>query len=214
MNNDTPSQRGNLAYRYTNECIEAIMAGMRPFPEDRILAVGGSGDQAFALIEYAKEVVVAEMEPAQMAYIARRKELLESGDYEGFMHLGNPLEEMRPENVDYFLAEGRLDRIRAKLPALVLGEPKPLEEHASEQKFTKIYASNATDGCYRTIPAQELLNALIGGLEPGGLLYLSTPSILKAMGVNSQGIVMMGDLTMRARQVTPGNFQPSVYVKV
>ena len=40
----------------TNEDLPSIVRGMDVNPSDYILAVGGSGDQAFALLEYAKKV--------------------------------------------------------------------------------------------------------------------------------------------------------------
>ncbi|MCX6774504.1 MAG: hypothetical protein NTY99_00220 [DPANN group archaeon] len=45
-------------YFQTNEDLASIVRGMNVKPTDYILAVGGSGDQAFALLEYAKRVKI------------------------------------------------------------------------------------------------------------------------------------------------------------
>jgi len=43
-------------YRTTNESLDAIVLALQPNKNDKILAVGGSGDQAFSLLEKAGEV--------------------------------------------------------------------------------------------------------------------------------------------------------------
>ena len=49
-----------LLYSSTNESLEGVVAGLDVKPKDRIIAVGGCGDQAFALLENVGKVIVVD----------------------------------------------------------------------------------------------------------------------------------------------------------
>ena len=73
-----------LEYISTNENLDAIVLGMDVNSNDRILAMGGSGDQAFALLEKAGSVTVVDRNSAQIWYIKQRAELIRQKAYEFF----------------------------------------------------------------------------------------------------------------------------------
>ena len=52
----------DVEYLVTNETLDAIMTGLEVNPEDDILSLCASGDQAFAFLEVAKHVRVIDME--------------------------------------------------------------------------------------------------------------------------------------------------------
>ena len=145
---------GELDYTITNERIEAVEAGfgmgLSTHPT-RILAVGGSGDIPFALLQYA-EVDVVDINPAQVAFILQRAEQLKSGDYSGFLNPDvrgkNDGDEQvyaysKSKRDKYFLTVRRLDRIRASLDRLKVRPAADIREVLKEdRKYSGIYLSN------------------------------------------------------------------------
>ena len=63
-------------YARTNEDLTAIVKGLDVNPADYILAVGGSGDQAFALLENAKRVLAVDAEDQQVCHMRQLMEHL------------------------------------------------------------------------------------------------------------------------------------------
>jgi len=120
-----------LDYTHTNESLDAIIAGLDIKQGDLILAVGGSGDQAFAMLEYAKSLlIVVDKNKHQIDYIAKRIELMKKGFYNKSLKIGElgiqdgicrgtRNYELMKFNIEkrnkYFLQKGRLDRIRENL---------------------------------------------------------------------------------------------------
>jgi len=105
------------AHLATNESLNAIVAGMVPEEGDRIAAVGGSGDQAFALLEYADLVRIGDRSEKQIDFIKARVEALRRGDvstFLGFKHLlyNSDCEGYIKSRNRYFVQSGRLERIR------------------------------------------------------------------------------------------------------
>lgn len=74
-------------YGHTNESLWAVVAGLNVSRKDRILAICGSGDQAFALSEFADEVVAVDRSEEQIAYAQRRLEALRDGRLGDFFPL-------------------------------------------------------------------------------------------------------------------------------
>ncbi|MDD5192687.1 MAG: DUF3419 family protein [Candidatus Nanoarchaeia archaeon] len=74
-------------YGHTNESLWAIVAGMDVAKKDRVLSICSSGDQAFALGEYANEVVAVDINTAQINYAKRRLEALKNENYNDFFPL-------------------------------------------------------------------------------------------------------------------------------
>ncbi len=77
----------DLNYSHTNESLRAITEELDINPTDVFLAIGASGDQAFALLDGSKSVRVAEFRSCQIDYIRKREGLLRNGDYEGFLRI-------------------------------------------------------------------------------------------------------------------------------
>lgn len=74
-------------YGHTNESLWAIVAGMNVSKEDRILSICSSGDQAFALAEFAGEVLAFDRNNVQVEYARRRLEALRVENYSDFFPL-------------------------------------------------------------------------------------------------------------------------------
>ena len=74
-------------YACTNESLEGIIQGLDANSRDEILAIGGSGDQAFALLDRARKVKVIDISSIQLDYIKRRHEALARGDFEEFLEI-------------------------------------------------------------------------------------------------------------------------------
>lgn len=74
-------------YGHTNESLWAVISGMNVSKDDRVLTICGSGDQAFALVEYAREVLAVDIEAKQIDYAKKRLEALKKGNYEDFFPL-------------------------------------------------------------------------------------------------------------------------------
>jgi hypothetical protein len=73
-----------LLYSFTNEDLDSVVAGLDPQPEDAILAVCGSGDQSFALLERALTVVSLDINPHQILYAQNQLEKIVCGDFDDF----------------------------------------------------------------------------------------------------------------------------------
>ena len=132
-----------LSYECTNESIYGIVAGLDLKEGDRILAICGSGDQAFAMLEYADFVQAVDINPRQVAYAQYRAKQINDGDFEGFHKVGYMWDGTRFafERRDYFTEE-RLKRIRNRLDSLVIKETNIFDIRPREGEFNKIYFSN------------------------------------------------------------------------
>ena len=92
----------DLQFACSNENPAAIIAGLDVHSEDHVLTVGGSGDQAFALLERAGAVIVTDNNPAQIAFIRQRaSSLLENNNALFFANLRDFL---APKKLKSFLA--------------------------------------------------------------------------------------------------------------
>jgi len=165
-----------LKYTFTNESLRAIKAGLEINSEDHVLAVGGSADQAFALLECAGKVTVIDIDPAQVEYIKQRALWLAQGDYTNFLGYGGSLAvcdrqsiDKLPERNEFFLSPSRLPRIRSKLSKLeILSEGDIFDPEIIEGK-NKIYLSNARTSSDKS--GKILLTPLGRMLPIGGLIY-------------------------------------------
>ncbi|MFH1333256.1 MAG: hypothetical protein ABIH53_03405 [archaeon] len=165
-----------LVYSSTNESLDAVITGLEPDKTDRILAVGGSGDQTFAMIEYGAKVVCVDNDTTQISYIQERKKLLSQGEYEQFYPLDYPSRNAET----YFNKPGRKERIRENLNNLEIRPPEDFVEVARKEKgFTKLYLSNIL-GFHRTTSEYKedhifmaALEAMAKKLETGNTIYIS-----------------------------------------
>ena len=140
----------------TNEDLIAIVKGLDVKPEDFILAIGGSGDQALALSEYARKVIAVDIDKSQVKHMSRLVKLLERGDYNRFLNERSVSANMLriPNEVSKLLGVGmgdgrfyfnptNLKRIRKRLEVLEIREESILDTIKKEYGFNKIYLSNA-----------------------------------------------------------------------
>ena len=185
-----------LEYTTANESIESIIAGMDIKKEDRILAVCGSGDQAFALLEYAREVVAVDYNPVQIAYAQERKQKLQQWDVEEFMGISFKW------RTRYFKKKGRLERIRKKLDALSFLEGEIFSMAQNEgRKFNKLYLSNAIS--YQSISYKEqekLIADTFASLNSGTLVYM-LPFGFTFYYLEPHGLELVENLTASAQKL-------------
>ncbi len=191
-----------MIYQCTNESLKAIVAGLDVLPDDNLLVVGGSGDQAFALLEFAEKgkVTAVDNAPQQIDFIRQKAEALRIGDYESFFRVDN--KEMcnligphNEENVSiydriekdgrlreekkrqYFEENGnRLERIRRNLDNLIVLPPANIVGIARrKQGHSKVYLSNALG--YRSAIKEDLLRIVLDeisqNLPKNGLIYVT-----------------------------------------
>lgn len=176
-----------LLYSSTNENLEGLVVGLDVKPEDRIIAVGGCGDQAFALLENAGSVIVVDSNPAQIELIRKRTKLLQDGDYQRFLKVeevgsadGCFSGEQMPEIVQanekrrgiYFSNEGRLERARKNLANLEIRGPIDVIEASKSTEHNKIYLSNII-GFGEMFCDISVLRDIAESLPPNGLVYVS-----------------------------------------
>ena len=77
-------------YSRTNESIAAVVLGLDLQPDDEVYAVGGSGDQAFVMLEYVRRVTVIDNNPKQVEFMRKRLGFLSSGLIDGFLRVDEP----------------------------------------------------------------------------------------------------------------------------
>ncbi|MFA5887971.1 MAG: hypothetical protein WC852_04650 [Candidatus Nanoarchaeia archaeon] len=164
-----------LGYTCTNESLDAIIYGMQLSRGDSILAVLGSGDQAFAMIEYANSVLAVDNNPAQVKFALERKALLEAGNFYGFLeHLAGTgtkdyLMEIHKLDRDAYFTPERMESIRRNLDKLEIWEGDIFRQ---EGKFSRIYLSNVLRYTKKG-KAKRGIRKLAGTLEKKGVLYIA-----------------------------------------
>ncbi|MDO8628527.1 MAG: DUF3419 family protein [Nanoarchaeota archaeon] len=181
-------------YTATNENLQGIVAGLDVQSDDKVLAVAGSGDQAFALLEFVARVEVVDTNPAQLSLVARRLKYLAKGDWDNFLPSGkgfldgssvlhaSKLSSVRLKLRDkYFSVPGRLDCIRERADNLVIRGCVDIFSFAgSFSCFSKVYCSNArvkgVPGCgihLFCFSRHKVLGAIASRMPVDGLLYVT-----------------------------------------
>ncbi|HII16015.1 MAG TPA: hypothetical protein HA362_06915 [Nanoarchaeota archaeon] len=167
-----------LCYRCTNESPGAIAMGLCVKKGDRILSVLGSGDQAFALLEYADYVKAVEVGMLQAQYALERKEALKRGDAETFLRFIRAMKR-RPAgsyfnpHEDYFNDE-RIAKLMKKAGQIDIVQADIFRDEMGIDGFNKVYLSNAA-----TYPGNKpedvnaFLERLALALAEPGLVYMS-----------------------------------------
>ena len=211
------SPYAGVLFPTSTESLEAIMRGLDPNSEDTILAVGGCGDQAFALLEKAGRVVVTDVNQSQLELIRKRKEALAAEDYiKFFLGTGSDFEFFNSDyRVKYFSDKTRIDLIRQNLQNLEIGHARSIEEHTSTATFSKIYASDAISQRHSNIDMRSHLRLVLIGLRKHGLLYIANGDEINRLVPNilSLGIQVEHELTGRA-QAAEALYRPTVYKKI
>ncbi len=200
----------------SNESIEAVVVGLNPGSNDSVLTVAGSGDQAFALLEKAGNVVIADISEAQLELVRKRKDALEAGDYETFfMPTGSDYELFNAyPRIRYFDRMSRLDRIQERLSKLEICGSVSLEDLAESRSFDMIYASNAISEFYCANPLEVHFAMLLRGLKIGGLLYVSNGAEIHNLvkDIHRLGLELESSMTKKA-QALEDLWTPNVYRK-
>lgn len=215
----------NANYSSTNEDLDAIVQGLDLRPDDSVLAVAGSGDQVFAILEYAGRVRAIDSSPSQLQLVRLKVEALGIRMQELFFYGKEDLLKEISRKREYFSAEGRLERIRDNLDNLVVLESQNIFALQIDERFSKIYLSNALDWSRSCEEKPENLSAAIKLLSPGGLLYISNSFTSMPYDEKTYldlcdlpGLEREFELTQKARELEKKNteysWSPIVYRKV
>lgn len=201
----------NVDYSHTNENLTAIISGLALREKDKVLAIGGSGDQAFAMLEFADSVVVVDNSERQINYIRLRTKFLENSEFDKFLGVettgskdwllrlpGDKFKTYLTIRNEYFESKGRLEKIRAKLCSLDVRDRYKIEYAiVDERDFDKYYLSNAF---------VEEVKGLPWYFKTGSLIYLSDTNIGESELINapqrylSRKFALEKELTLLARE--------------
>lgn len=223
-----------LIFSCTNESLQAIVKGLSLNEGDIVLAVGGSGDQPFAILEHSG-VIAVDKNPEQVKFIQERAKALESNNYEGFFsedkrgsgEIIHFLKRLRESRRNYF-DEERLRKIQGRLQYLKLYNGD-IFEVAEKEEFTKVYLSNTLS--YERPGTDEIkknLDLVALRLPEGGLVYVADHDFLASMFVRfvsreknddlkitsflSPYLTLDEELTLKAREYEDV-WRPAVYRK-
>jgi len=198
----------------TNENIEQIVAGLRPTPDDRILAICGSGDQAFALAEYGARVYAVDNDPEQIAYARQRATLLRQRRYDVFLSINRAppiIDASAMEGtIDYFTRKGCLTAVRSHVDRVSLhtADIFNLPEELKIE-YTKAYLSNAH--YYWGSSTHHELHGVAERIVPGGIVYAC--GILHDRLEDCCGLQEDRETTRQIERLGDFGWKPTVYVK-
>ncbi len=167
-----------VSFRYTNESLDAIVRGMAVNETDDIIAICGSGDQAFAMLEYAKSVVAIDNDRRQIEYAIERAAMIKGGDFEKLFEAPcNRNKKDKLMSIAYFSQPGRLERIRQNINRLEIRHVNSIFiGEVEEGRFTKIFLSNIM-GFHGFLPYSEeqqyFIAEIAARLRMPGLMYFS-----------------------------------------
>lgn len=206
-----------VVFPYTNESLDAIIAGLDVKKGDNILAVLGSGDQPFAMIAEGARVVAIDTSHLQIDYAKRRLECLKQGITEGFFGCKDEIKELEKrgdrdaesekksaeQSDTYFKSERRMEKVLANMHNLSSIEGSILDKKVLQGGFNKVYVSNVIEwhmrdlleefGCKDIVSMHKghvyNLNMIGRSLNPGGLIYVSdSRSILTDRKIKEYGL--------------------------
>ncbi len=169
-------------YVCTNESLSSIVKGLDIQPTDNVFAVGGSGDQAFAILEYANSVTLIDYLPEAVDFIKKRVDFLKQGKLEEFLYFkSNPASEGTKTRNKYFLSKNRLQKITSKLDNLTIIQSDVVLSEISKEN-NKIYLSNALgyNGYESLYNAKETLTNISNNMPIDGLIYVTNHEDLVA----------------------------------
>jgi len=178
-----------VEFDHTNENLDAIVNALQPEPCDRILAVCGSGDQAFALAGYGSQVVAVDPDSDQLLYAQYRLDALLKGSVSAFLNIGSPISN-NPDDVTNETPEEQIKRLLApnrilpNISNIKLKKNDFISELMESQiLFNKLYASNLL-GFYMhesfKKPSLEQKRAwfrnILKRLPESGIIYFTGPN--------------------------------------
>tara|TARA_Y100000310_G_scaffold78181_1_gene74811 strand:+ start:8797 stop:9561 length:765 start_codon:yes stop_codon:yes gene_type:complete len=184
-------RRPSLKWLSTNEDLESILEGMDVNEDDSILAIGGSGEQIFAMLSRGAKVTVIDYDPVQIWYIKYRAKLIENGFIDTFLEpITTYWQNFRPNPLDFFRKQGILDSIRENVGNLTIMEPTDLYDldPTPIERFNKLYLSNAIQSDKKRAESIQLLKGFVKYLPLGGLIY-SSQRIDEVLDLQKNGIL-------------------------
>ncbi len=180
-------------YKISNEKLESIVFGLDVCNRDCILAIGGSGDQAFALIEHKAEVLAVDEDPAQIVYMNENIELIRRGEFREFFKrrlenfpcknsksnqtLHGYLQLEQIYGTEYFTLN-KLKRIQSNMDKLKT-EYGNIFNITELSRFNKIYLSNSLSyfgsdkQCRNSLTIPQKLKKMENLLPVNGLIYIA-----------------------------------------
>ena len=220
----------SLNYSHTNEDLRSIIFGLDLNAKDNVLAVAGSGDQAFAILELAGSVTIIDVNSNQIEYIKKRIESLKKKDYGDFLKIripgvrdnllrgkfskGYSKFNLGKRN-EYFLKKGRLNKIGKNLNNFKINKLGDILKIAQKKTgYSKIYLSNIFRFNYSINDWDPLTKKVLGriakNLPKGGLIYISDHP--KQLDV--KGLKLDKNLTQKARKFETTNWPPAIYRRI
>jgi len=143
----------------TNEHLPSIIAGLDVKPDDNIIAVLGSGDQALALLEHSQRVLAVDDNSEQIEYTKLKLKYLKSGDYKKFFKAREGSSQTHQfrgiDTSSSYLTKERLGSIRKNLKNLEIRKLDIVNAIQSKRGFNKFYLSNALT-CRPENPAKPI----------------------------------------------------------
>ncbi len=193
-------------YYATNESLDAIVKGLDLQPTDEVLAICGSGDQAFAMLEHVDKVIAIDYDPAQIKYAKKRKLALQDGDINKFIfpvsqiHIVEELVEEFPARCEYFQDPERIRKIQAKLHKIEFLERDIRNIIPNQFSPQKLYLSHANqDGCLTSI--ENSFREYSGLISIGDLIYTAWGWVSPVIdGICGETLEVEEDLTKAARE--------------
>ncbi len=160
-------------YSITNEHLEAAIQGLDLQSNDSVLAIAGSGDQAFAMLEYVRQVLVVDNSPPQINLVKARVNALREREYDLFLTKPERIssEDCKVVAINNYFSKGRLEKIRNNLENLVVLPSQNVFE-LSDIEVSKIYLSNAIDYDLKGTSLLEIV-CVADDLLPNGLMYVT-----------------------------------------
>jgi hypothetical protein len=176
-----------MVFASTNECVQAIVAGLDLHPKDRVLSICGAGDAVFAISEYSNKVIGVDSDLDQIRYAQKRKKHLINKEFEDLLkidsfYVGGRKIQMHstPQFVrsrnDYF-NKARCEKISSRLEkevdvSLLFGDIFDFD--ILSNSINKIYLSNSLTYLGVNLPQINFkLKHLATNLPKGGLIYVS-----------------------------------------
>ncbi|MDD9953688.1 MAG: hypothetical protein OXR66_05100 [Candidatus Woesearchaeota archaeon] len=206
-------------FSMANEHLPSIMYGVRTRESQKILAVLGGGDQAFALLSLGSTVVGIDGEYDAVNWVRARANCAREGNYEGFLAVHAPCAserwQKREQRRREFFSPKRFARIRANIDNLqlvrTLFQKLPRELHI---QYDSIYLSNIlgwVKGAERAA-SMRVLQDLVNMQPRGGRVYSAVPEVLDIDGLKFCATV--SERVRNAHKVSPAvSWKPSVYRK-
>lgn len=160
-----------FGYLATNETVEAVVKGLAVNSDDQVLAICGSGDIPFGLLEKARTVVAIDRNFEQVQYAEWRLKKLTEKNIESFLRfIDNGRGEKNVVNRTYFFVGDRLSNITSCADKIEFRISNIFKMIENNNRFTKIYLSNVLGF---GVNNSSDLASISSYLVPNGLLYVT-----------------------------------------